>query len=292
MSAGGPDITPGADDNSDRRFPGSAGFTTSWPHFDFTVDGGVGILTLARPDRLNALTLHVYADLRDLMAELEHRDDVRALVITGRGRGFCSGGDVDEIIGVLLQEGDSRKVTDFTRMTGAVVRNMRELPIPIVAAVNGTAAGAGAVIALAADLRIVARSASFHFLFTKVGLAGADMGCAYLLPRVVGLGRAMELLLFGDGIDADTALQFGLANRVVDDGDAFGEALSWARRLAGGPSFALAATKKLVTRELDMDLSSAIEFEAFTQALLMRSRDHAEFFKAREEQRGPAWEGR
>lgn len=274
------------------RFRASAPFTTDWEHFRFEVDDGVATVTLDRPDRLNALTLDVYADLRDLTAELEHRDDVHALVITGAGRGFCSGGDVDDIIGALLEHGDNRRVTDFTRMTGAVVRNLRELPIPVVAAVNGTAAGAGAVIALACDLRVVARSASFHFLFTKVGLAGADMGCAYLLPRVVGFGRATELLLFGDRVDAQTAERYGLANRVVDDDAVLAQATAWARRLADGPTFAIAATKRLLSREQDIDLASAIEFEAFAQAFLMRSEDHAEFSASRREDRAPRWTGR
>lgn len=274
------------------RFRGSAPFTDDWQHFDLALDDGVATLRLARPERLNALTLDVYADLRDLTVELEHRSDVHALVITGRGAGFCSGGDVEEIIGELLEHGDSRQVADFTRMTGAVVRNLRELPIPVIAAVNGTAAGAGAVLALACDLRVVAASASFHFLFTRVGLAGADMGCAYLLPRIVGFGRATELLLLGEGVDARTAERYGLANRVVDDEEVLEAALSWARRLADGPTFAIAATKKLLTREQDTDLASAVEMEAFTQALLMRSEDHREFFDARREGRDPQWTGR
>jgi enoyl-CoA hydratase/carnithine racemase len=274
------------------RFRGSAPFTEDWQHFRFEVDEGVGLLTFDRPERMNALTLDVYADLRDLTAELEHRDDVHALVLTGEGRGFCSGGDVDEIIGALLEHGDNRRVTDFTRMTGAVVRNLRELPIPVIAAINGTTAGAGAVLALAADLRIAARSAAFHFLFTKVGLAGADMGCAYLLPRIVGFGRATELLLFGDRLDAETGERYGLVNRVVEVDEVVPTAMAWARRLADGPTFALAATKKLLTREQDVDLSSAIELEAFTQALLMRSDDHAEFLAAKREEREPRWTGR
>ncbi|WP_052665994.1 enoyl-CoA hydratase family protein [Nitriliruptor alkaliphilus] len=274
------------------RFRASAPFTADWQHFRFEVHEGVGVLTFDRPDRLNALTLDVYADLRDLLAELEHRDDVHALVLTGEGRGFCSGGDVEDIIGELLDHGDNRRVTDFTRMTGAVVRNLRELPIPVIAAINGTTAGAGAVIALAADLRIMARPAAWHFLFTKVGLAGADMGCAYLLPRVIGFGRAMELLLFGDRLDAETAERYGLVNRVVEPDEVLPEALAWARRLADGPTFAIAATKKLLTREQDVDLSSAIELEAFTQAFLMRSEDHAEFLAANRERRDPTWTGR
>lgn len=274
------------------RFRGSAPFTDEWKNFQFTVDDGVGTIILDRPDRLNALTLDTYADLRDLLGEIEHRDDIAVVVITGRGRGFCSGGDVEEIIAELLERGDNRLVTDFTRMTGAVVKQLREVPVPVIAAVNGTAAGAGAVIALAADLRVMARSASFHFLFTKVGLAGADMGCAYLLPRVIGMGRAAELLFFGDRVDAPTADRYGLANRVVDDGTATEVAAEWARRLAGGPTFAHAVTKKLLTREQDTDLASAIELEAFAQALLMRSEDHAEFLAATREDRPPRWTGR
>ena len=170
-------------------------------HFAFDVADGVGTITLDRPEKLNALTFEVYADLRDLFAELAHRNDVRVVVITGKGRGFCSGGDVHEIIGELLKM-DARGLLDFTRMTGSVVQRMRELPLPIIASVNGVAAGAGAVIALAADFRVFARSASLQFLFTKVGLAGADMGSAYLLPRHVGLSKATELLILGEGLDA------------------------------------------------------------------------------------------
>jgi enoyl-CoA hydratase/carnithine racemase len=270
----------------------SAGFTGRWEHLRFDVDDGVGTVTLDRPERLNALTLGAYADLRDLLAEVEHRDDVDVLVVTGEGEGFCSGGDVDEIIGTLLDEGDNRDVLEFTRMTGAVVQRMRELPLPIIAGVNGTAAGAGAVIALAADLRVVARSASFHFLFTKVGLAGADMGCAYLLPRIVGLGRAAELLLFGERVDAEEAERIGLANRVVDDEVLRDEVTGVARRLADGPTLAYGATKMLLTREQDTSLGSAIELEAWAQALLMRSGDHREFRDAFREGRDPDWTGR
>jgi enoyl-CoA hydratase/carnithine racemase len=272
-------------------FRSSAGFTESWQHFGFSVDQGVGTITLDRPERLNALTFEAYADLRDLLTELSRREDVSALVITGAGRGFCSGGDVEDIIG-QLQTLDARALLEFTQMTGAVVRNMRELPIPIVAAVNGVAAGAGAVIALAADLRIMARSASFHFLFTRVGLAGADMGAAYLLPRVVGLGRATELLLLGEQVDPDEAERFGLTNRVVADDELIAVASDIARKLAAGPAWAIGATKALITRELDMDLGSAIELEAWSQALLMRSADHAEFYQAFLEKRGPRWRGR
>ena len=272
-------------------FRASAGFTDRWDHFDLEVSDGVATLTFARPDKLNALTFDVYADLRDLLGELPHRDDVDVLVITGTGRGFCSGGDVHEIIGELL-EMDTRGLLEFTRMTGAVVEAMRSVPIPIVAGVNGIAAGAGAVIALASDFRVCATSASFRFLFTKVGLSGADMGVAYLLPRLVGLGRATEILMFGDPVDAAQAERIGLANRVVEDGALAGQTQALARRLADGPTLAYGATKSLLTREQDMSLSSAVELEAMTQALLMTGEDHAEFYRAFTEKREPRWQGR
>jgi enoyl-CoA hydratase/carnithine racemase len=269
----------------------SAPFTETWDHFRFEVADGVGTVTFDRPERLNALTFDVYADFRDLLAEVEHRDDVSVLVVTGTGKGFCSGGDVDEIIGAL-QEMDSRALLDFTRMTGTVVERMRRIPIPIIASVNGVAAGAGAVIALAADFRLLAASASFHFLFTKVGLAGADMGSAYLLPRIVGLGRATELLMLGEPVDAAQAVAIGLGWRAVEDDRLAGETSELAARLATGPTMAYAATKVLIGRELDMDLGSAIELEAFTQALLMTSHDHAEFYEAFTGKREPRWSGR
>jgi enoyl-CoA hydratase/carnithine racemase len=272
-------------------FRASAGFTESWKHLRVEIADGIATVTFDRPEKLNALTFDAYADLRDVLGELPHRDDVRALVITGAGRGFCSGGDVHEIIGAL-QGADQRTLLEFTRMTGAVVREMRECPLPIVAAVNGVAAGAGAVIALAADLRVLARSARFAFLFTKVGLAGADMGSAYLLPRLVGLARATELLLLGDRLDAERAASLGLATAVVDDQELAGATAELAGRLANGPTLAYAATKALLSRELDMGLSSAIELEAMTQALLLRSQDHAEFYQAFTQGRSPVWRGR
>jgi enoyl-CoA hydratase/carnithine racemase len=270
-------------------FRASASFTESWDHFGFEVADGVATVIFDRPDRLNALTFEVYADLRDLLGELEQREDARALVITGTGRGFCSGGDVEEIIGAL-QGMDTSGLLDFTRMTGAVVERIRRLPMPVIAAVNGVAAGAGAVIALASDIRILSESATLHFLFTRVGLSGGDMGAAYLLPRIVGL--ASEMLLLGEKVEADLALTIGLATRVVPDADLQSEAQSLARDLASGPAFAYAATKVMIDRELDMDLGAAIEFEAFAQALLMTSEDHAEFYRAFTGKRPPEWKGR
>jgi enoyl-CoA hydratase/carnithine racemase len=272
-------------------FRSSAAFTQDWSNFTFEVRDGVGTITLDRPEKLNALTFEVYADLRDLFDELPHKDDVRVVVITGNGQGFCSGGDVDDIIGQLLKM-DTRGLIDFTRMTGMTVQRMRECPFPIIAAVNGVAAGAGAVIALASDIRIFARSASLAFLFTRVGLAGADMGSAYLLPRVVGLGRATELLLLGDSVSAERALEVGLAYRVVDDDALSGAADELARRLADGPALAHATTKMLLSREIDMDLAGSLELEAMAQALLMTSGDFAEFYAAFKGKRQPKWGSR
>jgi enoyl-CoA hydratase/carnithine racemase len=269
----------------------SAGFTDRWEHFGFELADGIATVTFDRPERLNALTFEAYADLRDLLLELPHREEARVLAITGKGRGFCSGGDVDDIIGAL-QKADARDLLDFTRMTGAVVQRMRECPLPIIASVNGVAAGAGAVIAMAADFRLMSRSASFAFLFTKVGLAGADMGSAYLLPRLVGLGRATELLMLGESVSADRAVEIGLAGRVVEDEELPRATAELAGRLAAGPGFALAGTKLLLSREQDMDLAGSLELEALAQALLMTSADHHEFYRAFTDGRDPKWTGR
>ena len=269
----------------------SASLTASWEHFGYEERDGVATVTFDRPERLNALTFDVYADLRDLLAELPQRQGVRVLVLTGAGRGFCSGGDVHEIIAALRGLGP-RELLEFTRMTGSVVQRLRELPLPVIAAVNGVAAGAGAVIALAADFRLLARSASFAFLFTKVGLAGADMGAAYLLPRLVGLARATELLLLGDPVDAAAAAAAGLANQVVDDAELPAATAALAGRLAAGPTLAYGTTKALLSRELDMNLAAAVELEAVAQALMMTSADHAEFLAAFTERREPRWTGR
>jgi enoyl-CoA hydratase/carnithine racemase len=272
-------------------FRASAALTRDWKNFDFALDDGVATVTFSRPDKLNALTFDVYADLRDLVGELPHRGDARVLVLAGEGRGFCSGGDVEEIIGEL-QRMPAAGLLEFTRMSGAVVKAMRDSPLPIVAAVNGVAAGAGAVLALAADLRLVASSAKFAFLFTKVGLAGADMGAAYLLPRLVGFGRATELLLLGGEVEAARAAGIGLATRIVPDDELAAAAQELARELADGPALAYSTTKVLLTRELDLDLASAVEMEALAQALLMKSDDFGEFHAAWSEGRDPAWTGR
>ncbi|UGS33880.1 enoyl-CoA hydratase family protein [Capillimicrobium parvum] len=272
-------------------FRASAAITEKWEHFRFEVSDGVATVTLDRPDKLNALTFESYADLRDLVAELPQRGDVKVLVLAGEGRGFCSGGDVEEIIGEL-QKMKAAELLEFTRMTGSVVEALRTVPIPVIASINGVAAGAGSVLALASDFRLLSRSASFRFLFTHVGLSGADMGSAYLLPRIVGAGRATQMLMLGDKVTAEEALAAGLASSVVEPDELPEATRALARRLADGPALAYGTTKALIQRELDMNLSGAIEMDAMTQALLMLSHDHGEFYTAWSEGRKPDWQGR
>lgn len=259
--------------------------------FLYAVDDGVATLTFNRPEVMNALTFEIYAQLRDLFVALRSDETVRAVVLTGSGDNFCSGGDVYEIIGELLKR-DMKEHLEFTRMTGAVVQNMRLLDKPIIAALNGMTAGAGSVLALASDLRIASEKARFAFLFTKVGLTGADMGAGYLLPRVVGMGRAFELLLLGDTIDAATAERYGLVNRVVAHADLLTATHSWARRLANGPTFAISMTKHMINHELSMDLASAIEAEAQAQALMLMGEDHRRFFEAFQAKEKPKFIGK
>jgi enoyl-CoA hydratase/carnithine racemase len=272
-------------------FRGSAPLTEQWHNFRFGCHDAIATVTLDRPGKLNALTFEAYADLRDLLTELPHRGDARVLVIRGEGKAFCSGGDVNEIIGATLRMGQGELLA-FTRMSGEVIKAMRECPVPVIAVLHGMAAGAGAVIALAADFRVATPKARFAFLFTKVGLSGGDMGSAYLLPRMVGLGRATQLLMLGDTIGAEQAERIGLISELVTEGDLDETVAALARRLAAGPSHAYAQTKALLTREQDMSLSAALELEAFTQALLMTGRDYAEFHAAFTEGREPRWQGR
>jgi enoyl-CoA hydratase/carnithine racemase len=259
--------------------------------FRFEMNEHVGLITLTRPDTLNSLTFEVYRELAEHLVALQQEPEVRAVVITGEGRGFCSGGDHQEIIAELLGR-DAAALLDFTRLTCDLIRNLRRLRKPVIAAVNGAAAGAGAVIALAADLRVAADDAKLAFLFTKVGLAGADMGAAFLLPRVVGLSRATELLYLGDAIDAATAERYGLFNRVVPKAEVLPTALALAKRLAAGPTFALGVTKELLDTELDMALDAALDNEARAQALCMQTRDFREASEAFRGKRPPRFEGR
>lgn len=248
---------------------------------------GVATVTLSRPERINALTFGSYAALRDAFRALGERTDVRAVVLHGKGaKGFCSGGDVRDIIGRLFER-DMAGLLEFTRLTGSLVQAIRACRAPVVAALHGVVCGAGAVIAIAADLRIADESARIAFLFPKVGLSGADMGAAWLLPRIVGHGRASELLLTGDFVDAQHALQMGLFNRVVPAGAHLDQARQWARKIAQGPAFAHAMTKKMLEYEAHVDFATGIEAEAQAQAICMQHPDFREAYDAHVEKRPP-----
>lgn len=250
---------------------------------------GVVTLTLNRPERMNALTFDVYDELRRTFRALDVEPGVRAIVLTGAGSAFCTGGDVHDIIGALFAR-DYRGLLEFTRMTCDLVLAMRRCRRPIVAALNGTVAGAGAVIATAADVRVAADSARIAFLFTKVGLSGADMGAAWLLPRIVGLGRATELLMTGEFISAEEAYRIGLYNAVVPAADVADAARARAEALAAGPSFALEITKDALNREAHMDLAGALEAEAQIQASLMMHSDFREAYEAFRTKRLPRFQ--
>src|SRR5256714_465858 len=252
--------------------------------FLFENRNGIATITLNRPERLNAITFEVYHELTDFLAKLRDEKDVRVVIITGAGRAFCSGGDVRDIIGEL-QGRDSEGLLEFTRLTCDLIRNMRALPKPIIASLNGTTAGAGACIALASDIRIAAEEAKIAFIFVKVGLAGTDMGATYLLPRVVGLAKATELLMTGDFVEANEAERIGLYNRVVPRDQLQRTTQEFAQKLASGPAVGIAKTKEMLNRELHMSFASALEAEAVTQALCMQTPDfkeaHAAFLEKR-----------
>jgi len=254
--------------------------------YSLDADRGVGTLTLNRPDRLNALTFEVYEELRRAFSALHDDDAVRVVVLTGSGRGFCSGGDVEDIIGALFER-DFRGLLEFTRMTCDLILAIRSCRKPVIGALNGTVAGAGAVIATACDMRVAAESAKIAYLFTRVGLSGADMGAAWMLPRIVGLAKASELLMTGDFISAEEAYRIGLYNRVVPNGESLAAATELAEKLARGPSFALEITKNALNREASMDLTSALEAEAQIQASLMLHPDFRESYEAFVEKRDP-----
>ncbi len=254
-------------------------------------DNGVGTLTIDRPETLSSLTFTIYQRLVDLFHELQSDDAVKVVVITGAGRGFCSGGDVHDIIGKLMSY-SATEMTGFARMTGDVIRNMRRLRKPIISAINGVAAGAGAVIALASDLRIVSEKGSIAFLFTKVGLTGADMGAAYLLPRVIGMAKASELLMLGDKVRAEEGHRLGLFNEVVAPEALMERAQAVAKRLAEGPSFSIGMTKELLNNGLSMDLNTALDAEARAQTICMLADDFKEFHAAFCEKREPKFQGR
>jgi enoyl-CoA hydratase/carnithine racemase len=238
----------------------------------------VATITLNRPERLNALTFEVYNELRDTFRALDTERGVRAIILTGAGRAFCSGGDVEDIIGALHGR-DYQGLLDFTRVTGELILSIRKCRRPVIGALNGTVAGAGAVMAAACDMRIASTSAKIAFLFTKVGLSGADMGASWLLPRIVGHGRASEILMTGDFISPEEAHRIGLYNRVVE-GDVMVEARALAEKLARGPSFGLSVTKEALDREWSMDIDSGMRWETEIQAACMLDPNFHESYEA------------
>jgi len=254
--------------------------------YDVDAKTSVATITLNRPERLNALTFEVYRELRDTFQRLDTEAGVRAIVITGAGRAFCSGGDVEDIIGALLGR-DLKALQDFTRLTCDLILAMRRCRRPIVGALNGPVAGAGAVIAAACDIRIAAESAKIAFLFTKVGLSGADMGAAWLLPRIVGYGHATEMLLTGDFVDPKRAYEIGLYNRVVPQAQVLPEARAIAEKLARGPTAALGVTKQALEAEAALDFEAALAYEAEVQARLMQGPNFREAHEAFRAKRDP-----
>jgi len=266
----------------------AAGFTAR--HVGWTVHDGVGIVTLDRPERKNPLTFDAYAELRDLFRALAFAGDVRAVVVQGAGGNFCSGGDVHEIIGPLTK----MRIPDllaFTRMTGDLVKAMRACPQPIVAAVDGVCAGAGAIIAMASDLRIGTPRSQVAFLFSRVGLAGCDMGACSMLPRIVGQGRAAEMLFTGRAIDGNEAASWGFYNRLTAPEEISAAAVAWAAELASGPTFGHAMTKRMLHQEWDMGIDQAIESEAQAQALCMMTSDFERAYLAFKDKTRPVFAG-
>ena len=258
--------------------------------FHFELSQGVGIIRLNRPQRLNALTFEIYQELADFFYLLRSHEEVRVILLTGEGRAFCSGGDVEDIIEQLFSR-DMKGLLEFTRTTGRLIENMRALCKPIIGAINGVAVGAGAVMSIACDLRIASEKAKFGFIFPQVGLCGADMGATYLLPRIIGLGHASELLFTGEIIRADRAKEIGLVNHVYPHEQFLEEALKLAKQLSYGPAFANSMTKKMIEAELQMNLAEAIEAEAQAQAICMQHPDFKEANAAWNEKRPPCFEG-
>ena len=259
-------------------------------HFLWHFDQGVATITLNRPDRKNPLTFESYAELRDLFRGLVYVRSVKAVIIAGAGGNFCSGGDVHEIIGPLVAM-DMPELLDFTRMTGDLVKAMRHCPQPIIAAVDGVCAGAGAIISMASDLRIATRDAKVAFLFNRVGLAGCDMGACAILPRIIGQGRAAELLYFGRNMSGEEGERWGYFNRLVERDDLLAEADRMAAEIAAGPSFANAMTKNQLHVEWDMGLDAAIEAEAQAQAICMQTKDFERAYNAFVNKQRPVFEG-
>ncbi len=263
-------------------------------HFGWQLDGKVATVTLNRPERKNPLTFESYAELRDTFRQLQYAGEVKAVVVTGAGGNFCSGGDVHEIIGPLVEmmkADDMGGLLAFTRMTGDLVKAMRACPQPIVAAVDGVCAGAGAIIAMASDLRYGTARSKVAFLFVRVGLAGADMGACNMLPRIVGAGRAAELLYTGRVLGGEEAERWGFYNRLCEPGELLAEAQALAGSLADGPTFAHAMTKRCIHQEWSMGIDESIEAEAQAQAICMQTRDYERAFRAFVAKEKPRFEG-
>jgi enoyl-CoA hydratase/carnithine racemase len=259
-------------------------------HFMLAVAGGIATVTLNRPERKNPLTFDSYSELRDMFHALQHEEELRAVVLTGAGGNFCSGGDVYEIIAPLTTR-DMKGLLAFTRMTGDLVKAMRACPQPIVAAVDGVCAGAGAILAMASDIRLGTPGAKVAFLFNRVGLAGCDMGACAVLPRLIGHGRASELLFTGRTMMAEEAERWGFFNRLVGSEALDGEAGKLAAALAAGPAFANAMTKRMLHMEWDMGVDQAIEAEALAQAACMQTKDFRRAFEAFAAKKAPVFEG-
>jgi enoyl-CoA hydratase/carnithine racemase len=258
--------------------------------FLWKVAGRVGVITLNRPERKNPLTFESYAELRDLFRSLAADTDIRAVVIAGAGGNFCSGGDVNDIIGPLTKM-SAAELLSFTRMTGDLVLAMRECPQPIIAAVDGVCAGAGAIVAMASDMRFAAAGARTAFLFVRVGLAGCDMGACAILPRIIGHGRAAELLYTGRPMSAEEGLAWGFFSRIAAQSTVLEEAVEFAGTLASGPTFAHAMTKRMLHQEWNLSLEAAIESEAQAQALCMQSQDFRRAYLAFAAKTAPVFEG-
>jgi enoyl-CoA hydratase/carnithine racemase len=259
-------------------------------HFQWLFTDGIATVTLNRPERKNPLTFESYAELRDMFRALVAAKAVKVVVLRGAGGNFCSGGDVHEIIGPLVKM-DMTGLMEFTRMTGDLVKAIRACPQPVIAAVNGVCAGAGAILAMASDIRLAAQDARTAFLFNRVGLAGCDMGACAMLPRIIGQGRASELLFFGRSMSAEEGERWGFFNKVVAAGELEAEANVWAARIAAGPTFANGMTKNQLNQEWSMSLDMAIEAEAQAQAICMQTQDFARAYNAFVAKQQPVFEG-
>ncbi|MBV7484863.1 enoyl-CoA hydratase family protein [Bordetella sp. BOR01] len=280
---------------SDLFSPQGLNFANYQPrHFKWQLDGKVATITLNRPERKNPLTFESYAELRDLFRNLVYADQIKTVVITGAGDNFCSGGDVHEIIGPLVEmqrNGDMNGLLAFTRMTGDLVKAMRACPQPIVAAVDGVCAGAGAILAMASDLRLGTAASKVAFLFVRVGLAGADMGACNILPRIIGAGRAAELLYTGRSMNGEEAERWGFYNRLCGAETLLADAQEMAAALADGPTFGHAMTKRCIHQEWSMSIDDAIEAEAQAQAICMQTQDYERAYEAFVAKRKPVFQG-